>query len=364
MLTATGVCTLSLADRICQQKSFCDFLLSAEIEFPPAGLRTFEVFPGSVNRDRECWDVEASCDWDTEFLDHTTVDFEFYAAGAFDNTWGDWGAVFRVEDLQDSFGMVSHDIARSYGMWESLFVEVDLDGDRQLHRSELDAFREQNMTGPDALSTRSRPGIEEGSPEQPTLAADYQCMHLTACDPEEQYQVTAKALHLDRTCGNITVCDSDEFETSPPSSTSDRHCSPVTQCRLNQQQLQAATPTTDRICVAAPSSAPTSPPVQLCDPCEGAADVYDDETCVFFQDNSMCAQHAANCARTCCTLGPVPCSDVTTNTPSPTTAPTSTSTFTALLPPPGPHHDAGVTVRRHVSTRLHMPACCVRGVFG
>ena len=347
-----------IADRICQQKSVCDFLFSVEIEFPPAGLPTFEVFPGSADRDRVCWDVEASCDWDIEFLDHTTADFAFYAAGAFDNTWGDWGAVFTAVDLQDSFGMVSYDIARSYGVWESLFIEVDLDGDRQLHRSELDAFREQNMTGPNAMSTRSRPGIEEGSPQQPSLAADYQCMPLTTCDPEEQYQVTAKALHLDRTCSNVTVCDSDEFESSPPSSTSDRRCSPVTQCRLDQQQLQAATSTTDRICVTAPTSAPTSSPsVQLCDPCEGAADVYDGETCTFFQDNSMCAQHAANCARTCCTLNPMPCSDTTATTPSPTTAPTSMPTSTARLPPPEPHHDTVVTVRRRASTRLHMPAC-------
>ena len=94
-------------------------------------------------------------------------------------------------------------------MWEALFVEVDTDGDRQLHRSELDAFRVQNMTGSNAMNTRSQPGIEEGSPEQPTIAADWECLPLTVCNPEDQYQTTPKALHIDRTCGNITICATD-----------------------------------------------------------------------------------------------------------------------------------------------------------
>ena len=101
-------------DRICTQRTSCDFLLAAEIEFPPEGRATFEMFPGSATRDRICRDVEQSCDWDSEFFSNTNSNWDLYALGAFASTWGDWGAVFTAYDLQDTNGMVSYDVARSY----------------------------------------------------------------------------------------------------------------------------------------------------------------------------------------------------------------------------------------------------------
>ena len=258
------------SNRACRRRSVCDVTLRPELEHPPVGAETVEVFPGSPTHDRVCYPFSTLCDFDNQYLHHASINYDVFALGALRSSWNNWAELFdpgsygEVEALQS----VSYDTARSFGMWDALFSEVDVNNDRSLDRNERDRFRAQNLTGRGSMETNSAAAVLEGSSDQPQLIDDWQCTSLSVCDPATQYQTIPKAIHLDRRCGNLSICDGVRtFESAPPSATIDRGCTLVYDCAEGEQQLAAPTVTSDRTCTditdvptSAPSAVPTAAP--------------------------------------------------------------------------------------------------------
>lgn len=74
------------------------------------------------------------------------------------------------------------------------------------------------------------------------------CMSL--CIAEEEYEESPPTSSSDRLCQFPSQCSVNEFETSPPTSTSDRKCQAHTECVGIQEELVAPTATSDRVCDA------------------------------------------------------------------------------------------------------------------
>ena len=152
------------SNRICRQRSVCDVVLRPELERPPPGAETVEVFPGSPTHDRVCLPLSALCDFESEYLHHVSINYDTFALGAMRSSWNDWADIFDSSNYgeEEVLAAVSYDTARSYGMWDALFNEVDVNGDQVLDRQERDHFRAQNLTGPNAMGTGSTAAVEEG----------------------------------------------------------------------------------------------------------------------------------------------------------------------------------------------------------
>lgn len=134
-----------------------------------------------------------------------------------------------------------------------LFADTAQDprGDDILDRRELDAFADANLTGANAMSTKSKQTIERWSSEQPRIEDDWVCTPLTVCDPTTEYQGWPKALHLDRECTSLSVCNMalDLYEALPPTATTDRLCAESLPCQVGVEfEANPPTQTTDRAC--------------------------------------------------------------------------------------------------------------------
>ena len=75
------------------------------------------------------------------------------------------------------------------------------------------------------------------------------CTALTVCTSDE-YETTPPTATSDRECMAVTVCTSDEYESTPPTATTDRACTALTDCTAMEQEVTAPTATSDRVCGA------------------------------------------------------------------------------------------------------------------
>ena len=126
-----------------------------------------------------------------------------------------------------------------------------------------------------------------------------------------------------RTCciAEPAPCATTRMSTVSPTTSEPTTTNPTT------SEPTTADPTTAAPTTTAPTTtAPTpvaSTTAAMCDPCADEADVFDEETCQYFVGAGICDQHVANCARTCCTSEPEPCTTPrmsTTAAPPPATA--------------------------------------------
>lgn len=64
----------------------------------------------------------------------------------------------------------------------------------------------------------------------------------------------------------MTVCNANQYQSTPPTATTDAGCSPLTQCSAGQYEAVAPTETTDRVCKAcAPESKYVARALSHCD---------------------------------------------------------------------------------------------------
>ena len=84
----------------------------------------------------------------------------------------------------------------------------------------------------------------------PTSTSDRVCAPLTVCEPTVQFQTEGSTLTTDRSCARLTDCKAGlEWESVAANSTSDRRCTALTVCESWKEfESTAATPTSDRSC--------------------------------------------------------------------------------------------------------------------
>ena len=220
------------ADRICQKLTQCDIAISeTDLDVPPPGTRTIEVWAPTKTTDRVCA-PSTICDWNTTYLNHKSFDFDMLESNALRNTWKNWGIALDDEEFalaaSATAKAVSYQQARSYGMPESIFAEVDANTDGELDQTERDAFRQsERMQGSNAMSTTAEAAMTVGMASAPTITDDWTCTALTRPCAGGSYELVSKSIFRDRFCGTVTVCLDSEIEMEAPSSSSDRICMPL-----------------------------------------------------------------------------------------------------------------------------------------
>jgi hypothetical protein len=76
---------------------------------------------------------------------------------------------------------------------------------------------------------------------------DRECGDATVCQDDE-YESTAKTPTTDRKCSKLRVCSGSEFETEEPTPTSNRECQAMTTCKGGEFETTEPTDTSDRVC--------------------------------------------------------------------------------------------------------------------
>lgn len=104
----------------------------------------------------------------------------------------------------------------------------------------------QPKSGCAELGTSNRVGSETEASQ------DAECLELTECTQDTEYEQTAATAATDRECATVTVeCPPGLFETGPPTATLDRECTAVSACTEGEEEPIGGnpTPTRDRTCV-------------------------------------------------------------------------------------------------------------------
>jgi hypothetical protein len=80
-----------------------------------------------------------------------------------------------------------------------------------------------------------------------TTTTNTKCSPLTICNPQGQYQTAAPTETSDRTCADLVVCTSDEYQVGTDEN-GNRKCKTLTTCGTTQYESVAATALSDRGC--------------------------------------------------------------------------------------------------------------------
>ena len=94
-------------------------------------------------------------------------------------------------------------------------------------------------------------GSDEYESTAPTSISDIVCSALSSCGANEyisQAGGTETRPTSDNVCSALTSCNSNQYESQAPTATSDRVCTTYTACPSNQYESVAGTRTSDRQC--------------------------------------------------------------------------------------------------------------------
>jgi hypothetical protein len=80
-----------------------------------------------------------------------------------------------------------------------------------------------------------------------TTTTNTKCSPLTICIPQEQYQTAAPTETSDRTCADLVVCTSDEYQVGTDEN-GNRECKTLATCGATQYESVAPTALSDRGC--------------------------------------------------------------------------------------------------------------------